>query len=250
MGIALTTCTYAYYACYMTFEAVLFDLDYTLFDSEASEREALSKTLLENQISPTDSTIAQYKVINLSLWKMLEREEIDLEKLRVKRFQSLLEQLHEIKDPQKLADSYTLNLGKCGKFYPEVQHLLESLMGVFKLGLVTNGVSETQRLRLEIHDYAKYFDAIVVSGEFGIPKPNPAIFKEALSLLGLNSSDSVIMVGDSLSSDVKGARISGLTSCWFNPASAVNTSTENVDYVIQSLDQLFEILDVPNLKNL
>ncbi|MBN40151.1 MAG: noncanonical pyrimidine nucleotidase, YjjG family [Acidimicrobiaceae bacterium] len=228
----------------MAIDAVLFDLDYTLFDSEASEREALNMTLLDNGVPPTDKAITLYKAFNKSLWEMLEKEAIDLEYLRVNRFEQLLEALDESKDPKALADTYTTNLGKCGRFYPEVKPLLERLQGKVKLAIVTNGVSETQRLRLEIHDYERYFDAIVVSGEFGIPKPNPAIFNEALNLLGLSEDRNVMMVGDSLSSDMEGARISGLISCWFNPESDRNTADVGVDYTIQSLIELVEILNI------
>ena len=228
----------------MAFDAVLFDLDYTLFDSAASERKALTKTLLENGIPPTDEAITAYKVINKKLWKMLEREIIDLEYLRVNRFEKLLEALDESKDPQSLADSYTTNLGECGEFYPEAKPLLERLQGVVKMAIVTNGVSKTQRLRLEIHDYERFFNAVVVSGEFGTPKPNPAIFSEALRLLGLSKADNVIMVGDSLSSDMEGARISGLTSCWLNPEKGRDTVNADVDYTIQSLSELVEVLSI------
>ena len=236
---------YTYYAYQMIFNAVLFDLDYTLFDSETSERDALNLTLFENGITPTETTIQEYKAINLALWKMLEKEKIDLEYLRVNRFEQLLDKMDERKDAQTLADTYTTNLGRCGGFYSGVKDLLEILNGKILLGIVTNGVSKTQRLRLEIHDFEKYFDAIVVSGEFGSPKPNPAIFNEALRLLGITSSKNVVMVGDSLSSDMEGARNSGLTSCWINQATDVDLSKVAVDYHIQSLDQLFEILGIP-----
>ena len=233
-----------YYLYQMFFDAVLFDLDYTLFDSEASEHEALMKSLEEHGISPSQRTIEDYKAINMSLWKMLEREEIDLDFLRVNRFEQLLEKLDRGNDPQKIADDYTLNLGRSGSFYPGVRDLLEMLSGNILLGIVTNGVSKTQRLRLEIHGYAKYFDAIVVSGEFGSPKPNTSIFNEALRLLGIPASKRVLMVGDSLSSDMEGARNSGLTSCWINQASDVDEAKVGVDYHIQSLDELFEILGI------
>ena len=226
----------------MLFDAVLFDLDYTLFDSEVSEREALVRSLEENGISPAQSTIAEYRAINMSLWKMLEREEIGLDFLRVNRFEQLLKKLDCTKDPRKLADAYTLNLGRCGSFYPGVRDLLQMLSGNVLLGIVTNGVSDTQRLRLEIHGYAQYFDAIVVSGEFGVPKPNPLIFNEALKILGVAASKRVLMVGDSLTSDMEGAKNSGLSSCGINEASDLDKVAIDVDYHIQSLDQLLEIL--------
>ena len=92
----------------MIIDAVLFDLDYTLFDSEASEREALNMTLHDYGVPPTDEVITLYKGINKRLWKMLEEEGIDLEYLRVNRFEQLLEVLEETKNPKSLADSLSL----------------------------------------------------------------------------------------------------------------------------------------------
>ena len=86
----------------MLFDAVLFDLDYTLFDSEASESEALIKSLEESGIPHSQSTLADYKAINTSLWKMLEREKIDLDFLRVNRFEQLLNKLGQVVRPSRL----------------------------------------------------------------------------------------------------------------------------------------------------
>ena len=79
---------------------------------------------------------------------------------------------------------------------------------------------------------------------FGVPKPNPSIFNEALNLLGLSRDENVMMVGDSLSSDMEGARISGLISCWFNPESDRDNTDVDVDYTIQSLSELLDILNI------
>ncbi|MCH1513204.1 MAG: YjjG family noncanonical pyrimidine nucleotidase [Acidimicrobiales bacterium] len=226
----------------MQFEAVLFDLDYTLFDSEASEREALDKTLLASGIEPNEITLEMYRTINHALWKSLEREEIELERLRVKRFEDLAAQLQLVADPLTLADDYTTNLGLCGLFYPEAEPTLQQVGEKVKVGLITNGVSETQRSRLVLHDFEKYFDAIVVSGEFGIAKPNQAIFQEALRLLALKPEDRVLMVGDSLSSDMAGANLSGLSTCWYNPKNTDCPKNIKIDYVIHSLDEVLEIL--------
>jgi len=225
----------------MNFKAILFDLDYTLFDSETSEREALEKTLISSGIDPFETTIRKYQEINHDLWKLLEREDVTLEHLRVKRFEELLLHLGLNMDPLLLADAYTRNLGICGNFYPQARKVLERLGSETKLGLVTNGVSETQRTRLQIHNFSNHFDAIVVSGEFGIPKPNPAIFQETLNLLNLEANEHVLMVGDSLTSDMAGANISGLSSCWFNPMRNDPPVNSDIDYVIHSLDQLLEI---------
>lgn len=226
----------------MRFEAVLFDLDYTLFDSEASEQEALEKTFLASGIEPHEVILRMYRKINHALWKSLEREEITLSRLRVKRFEDLLAQSKLDADPLTLADDYTTNLGFCGHFYPQAKATLQQVGDKTKVGLITNGVSQTQRSRLALHDFEKYFDAIVVSGEFEIAKPNPAIFQEALRLLAIKPGGRVLMVGDSLSSDMAGANLSGLSSCWYNPNNAERPKNIRIDYIINSLDEVLEIL--------
>ena len=222
----------------MQFDAILFDLDHTLFDSASSELEALNKTFSSNGIELLKTTFDLYKSINIDLWKALENEEISLERLRVKRFEDLVSKLELRADPVKLADSYTTNLGLCGHFFPEAETILKDLRNRAKLGLISNGVSETQRTRLQVHDFSKYFDAIVISGELGVAKPNPAIFQEILNLLETNHKDHILMVGDSLSSDMAGAKLSGITACWFNPHRKELPAQSEVDYMVHSLNDL------------
>ena len=225
----------------MQFDAILFDLDHTLFDSASSELEALDKTFRSNGITPLQGILDLYKSINIDLWKALENEQITLERLRVKRFEDLVSQLDLHADPHALADSYTTNLGLCGKFFDEAETVLNDLQRSTKLGLLSNGVSETQRTRLQVHGFNKYFDAIVISGEFGVAKPNPAIFEEILTRLGTNPDDHILMVGDSLSSDMAGAKLSGISACWFNPSRIELPLDAEVDYVAYSLNDLLEI---------
>ena len=120
--------------------------------------------------------------------------------------------------------------------------LLQSLDNRLTLGLVTNGVSQTQRARLENFDIAKYFRTIVISGEFGNPKPSPAMFSEALRVLGHAEKANVIMVGDSLTSDMRGAANFGIDSCWYNPSQALNPTGLPVTHVATSFTEIFQVL--------
>ncbi len=92
---------------------------------------------------------------------------------------------------------------------------LEELHDSYKLGLITNGASCLQREKLTTADLDEYFDAVVVSAEFGVAKPDPSIFKHALSLLG-SDPEQAVMIGDSLTRDVDGAIATGLKGVWIN----------------------------------
>ena len=226
----------------MPYEIALFDLDYTLFDSKRSEAEAIRESLAECSIADSPEMLTTYQLINTDLWESLENGEISLEKLRVHRFELLLERFAINLDAHILADAYTRNLGVFGGLLPGALNLLQSLDNRITLGLVTNGVSQTQRARLENFDIEKYFQTIIISGEFGNPKPSPAIFSEALRVLGHTEKASVIMVGDSLTSDMRGAANFGIDSCWYNPLKALNPTGLPVTHVATSFKEIFQIL--------
>ncbi len=226
----------------MSYEIALFDLDYTLFDSKRSEAEAIRQSLAECSIGEIPEMLPIYQSINKDLWEKLENKEISLEKLRVHRFELLLERFSIDLDAHILADAYSRNLGVFGGLLPGALELLQSLESRLILGLVTNGVSVTQRARLENFDIAKYFQTIVISGEFGNPKPSPAMFSEALRALGHTEKASVIMVGDSLSSDMRGAANFGIDSCWYNPLQARKPAGLPVTHVAASFNEIFQIL--------
>ena len=98
---------------------------------------------------------------------------------------------------------------------PEADGVLEDLARDHRLALVTNGAPDVQREKLAGTTLARHFGAIVVSAELGIAKPDPRIFQHALRAVGADAKDSV-MIGDSLSRDVAGARGAGLRSIWID----------------------------------
>ena len=226
----------------MRYNVVLFDLDYTLFDSAASEHEALKLSFEEFSIPFNEDLKSRYQRINKKLWGDLENNKISLEMLRVQRFKECLDYLGHRLDPIKLADSYTYNLGIHGGLLPGARELLESLKGNVKLALITNGVGITQRARIKKFDLEQYFNAIVISGEFGSSKPNSAIFTESLRLLQHNSKSDVVMVGDSATSDMLGAQNFGIDSCWFNPQRSELPKEIEVNFIAHSFDQVLEFI--------
>ena len=92
---------------------------------------------------------------------------------------------------------------------------LEELRDSYALALITNGASCLQREKLTTAVLDEYFDVVVVSAEFGVAKPDPSIFKHALSLLG-SDPEQAVMIGDSLTRDVNGAIAAGLKGVWVN----------------------------------
>ena len=197
------------------------DLDHTLFDSDASERDAYAAAVGAAGVDDPASIFDVYVEINRGLWRQLEAGSIDLERLRVQRFEELADRAGVDYDAETVADNYSELLGSCGELYTSARPMLERLHGEVTLGLVTNGVSSTQRARLARTEIAHMFEAVIVSGEFGSAKPGRAIFDEMFRMLGEPSRSETLMIGDSLTSDIAGAFAAGIDSCWVQPSSRV-----------------------------
>nr|MDJ0498493.1 HAD-IA family hydrolase [Acidimicrobiia bacterium] len=97
---------------------------------------------------------------------------------------------------------------------------------------------EVVRARIARLGLEPLFDAIVISGEVGVSKPDAAIFELALVALGQPEKPTALMVGDSLSSDITGANNFGIAACWYNPARKTRPNGVNIDHEIASLDEL------------
>jgi putative hydrolase of the HAD superfamily len=127
--------------------------------------------------------------------------------------------------------------------YEETYEVLDSLRGRYKLLLLTNGSPDLQQEKLDREPKLPgYFDHIMISGNYGYGKPNPQLFAEALKLLGISPQEA-IMVGDKLTTDVKGANASGIPSVWINRRNMVNDSDIEPSYEIRSLRELQGIID-------
>lgn len=199
------------------YPTVLLDLDHTLFDSDASEREAFDRTLRAEGVADPDAHLATYVAINTALWSGVERGELTATDVRTRRFERFVAATAIDADAHRMADAFAAGLGACGDLYPGARSVLEELATVARLALVTNGLGEVQRARVERLGLAHYFDAVVISAEVGAAKPDPSFFAIAFDRLGHPARPDVLMVGDSLTADVRGGAEAGLTTCWYNP---------------------------------
>ena len=150
-----------------------------------------------------------------------------------------------VDDPEfglELAERFPKERKKLPFVYEETFKILDALKGKYKLLLLTNGSPDLQNTKLEITpELVPYFDQIVISGAFGRGKPDPAIFRHALSLLSLNEEEA-IMVGDNLMTDILGANRAGIKSVWINRHDKERNEVIPT-YEIKHLEELFSILD-------
>lgn len=197
----------------MKYDWIFFDADGTLFDYEFAEISALKSSFENFGIEFNDTILKQYKIANSKLWKLFETGDINTQLLRVKRFDDLFTKLNLNIDPQMISDFYLLQLSKQTKLLDGSEELLQKLYGKVKMLLVTNGLKEVQRPRFSASSIIKYFEDIVVSDEIGVAKPQKEYFDYAFNLAGNPPKEKVLMVGDSLSSDIKGGNDYGIDTC-------------------------------------
>jgi 2-haloacid dehalogenase len=227
----------------MKYEIIMFDADETLFDFKKSESVAFRDTMLEFDIEyDEDHHFKVYKEINTAIWKELEEGLITQKKLKVERFIRLSNSLNAGFDGVEFANSYTNHLANASFLYEDSIALVESLNKDYRLTIITNGLKNVQENRIRKSSIAKYFEDIVISEEVEVAKPDPRIFELALKNLKHLDKKKVLIVGDSLTSDIQGGINSGIDTCWFNPNKIKNKTEIKQTYEISNLMELKAIL--------
>lgn len=217
---------------------VLFDLDDTLFDFHKAEKIALTKTLVHFGIDPTEETLALYSTINAAHWKRLELGEISREEVKVGRYRELFETIGVECDPVKATAYYESMLAIGHYFMPGAPELLEELYGKYRLYIVSNGTAKVQEGRIGSSGIAKYMDGIFISQILGANKPDKQFFDICFAEIPDFSLSETVIIGDSLSSDIKGGINAGITTVWFNPKRIENDSDIKPDYTIKELSEV------------
>lgn len=224
----------------MSYSTILLDLDHTLFDSDTSEAAALEAALQVAGLRSSAEHTKTYQDINLALWAAVERGELIPQQVRNLRFERLVAKLHLDADYLQLADVFVAALAANGDLYAGAREVIEQLSERATLAMVTNGLGEVQHSRIERLEIGRYFDAVVVSADVGASKPGRQIFDIVFSELGNPERSSALMVGDSLSSDIRGGTDYGIATCWYNPRAKVAGPSDDITYEIRDLSELLQ----------
>ena len=228
----------------MKYEVIIFDADETLFDFKKSEREAFKNTMLEFNIEYDENYhLKVYSDVNTAIWKEFEEGLITQKKLKIERFKRLSDKLNIKFDEALFAKSYMKHLSHASFLYDDSIELLESLHKNHRLIIITNGLKDVQDGRIRKSIVAKYFEDIVVSEEVNVSKPDPKIFELSLNNINYMDKSKVLMVGDSLTSDIKGGINFDIDTCWFNPNKIINKTEIKPTYEISSLMDLKDIVE-------
>ncbi|RME45669.1 MAG: noncanonical pyrimidine nucleotidase, YjjG family [Chloroflexi bacterium] len=221
---------------------LLFDADGTVFDFDKAEATALARTLAEFGVEATEQRLQQYREVNREIWRAFEAGELGAENLSVIRFERYLDLLAMRGKAQDFSDRYLEHLAGCTDLVEGAEEVVRALSREYRLLLITNGLKAVQRPRFEQSRICDCFEDIVISEEVGVAKPDGRIFDVAFARMGYPRKEEVLIVGDSLSSDMRGGCAYGIDTCWFNPTGQARPDDLNIRYEILRLPELLDIL--------
>lgn len=222
---------------------ILLDLDDTIFDFKACERQALSCALDFFHLSYTDDDLADYSRINDGMWKMLERGEIKREDLKTRRFSLFLSRYADPPSAEDFAEKYMQMLSRTSTLEPHAREVLSALSSKYAVYAVTNGYEFTQRGRIASAEIGGYFRNIFISQEVGAVKPKKEFFDYCVAHIPDFHLAETVLIGDSLTSDIAGGNAYGLFTIRYNPSGKKDESTVIPDREVSSLTELIPLLE-------
>ena len=224
--------------------AILWDVDGTLLDFHAAEKNAIRACFAELGLGEcTDEQIARYSVINKKYWKRMEDGEITKQEVLNGRFAEFFASEGVNGDVEAFNMLYQIRLGDTIVFIDEADRLLADLRGRVKQYAVTNGTKRAQDRKLRLSGLDRLFEGIFISDEIGAEKPSREFFDHVFAHIEPFEKDEILIVGDSLSSDIRGGNVAGIRTCWYNPQELPAPTDLRVDYQIKQLGEIYRILD-------
>lgn len=224
-----------------SYTTLLLDLDGTLFDFGSTERIALKKLLNHIRLELDEENKEIYHRVNMLCWQDYENGIITMERLKTRRFEEFLKELGLQLDAQELSDLFIEYLSKEGILIDGALDLIKKLKERYKLVIVTNGIASVQRGRLDVSNTTSYFDAIVISEEIGYQKPDVRFFEKALEKANAKKEECLI-IGDGLSSDIKGGRDSEIDTLYLHLDTPCLDTSEMYTYEAGSYAEVLSLL--------
>lgn len=226
-------------------KVILWDIDGTLLNFEKAEKYALKKCFSLFDIGEcTDDMVSRYSAINKKYWELLETGKITKAEVMIGRFRDFFELENiSINAINSINEKYRLMLSDKIYFNDNGYELVKKLKNKYKQYAVTNGTLDVQSIKLEKSGLVKLFDDIFISDKIGAEKPSQGFFNYVLDNIGRCGKNEILIIGDSLTSDIQGGNNSGILCCWYNPAGCINDKNLRIDYEIQNLWQINDILE-------
>ena len=222
----------------MKYDWILFDADETLFHFDAFK--GMQLMFSRKGVDFTQADYNQYQEVNKPLWVAYQNGKIDAHELKHSRFLQWAEKLGTT--TMELNSAFLSAMADICTLLPGARDLIDSLSKRAKLGIITNGFEELQDVRLEKTGLKKFFEQVIISEQVGVAKPDKKIFDYALGKMNYPCKSRVLMVGDTLQSDIVGGINFGIETCWLNRHNVEKEEGLEPTYIVSSLVELKKIL--------
>ena len=226
-------------------KTILWDFDNTLLNFDVAEKAAIHSTFEKMNIGVcTDQMLKRYGKINKEYWHKIEDNTIDKQTALVKRYEDFfIEYSIDPKLAKEFNDIYEIALGDTIVYIDNSFELVKSLKDKYKQYIVSNGAKKVQTLRMQKSGFDKIVDDTFISDIIGAEKPSIEFFNHVFDKIKISDREEVLIVGDSLTSDIKGGNNAGILTCWYNPKKKGIPGGYRVDYNIQNLNNITNILN-------
>lgn len=226
-------------------KVILWDIDGTLLNFAEAEKAAIRTCFGMFGLGEcTDEMLADYSEINRNYWKRLERGEISKKEVLEGRFREFFAKYNlDVSAAEKFNTQYQVSLGDTVVFYPNGLEVVQALKGKIPQYAVTNGTKIAQDKKLKNSDLIHILDGVFISEVVGVEKPGVGFFDKVFEIIGEYDKSEVMIIGDSLTSDIQGGNNVGIVTCWFNPGGKKEETDLRIDYEIQDLGEILKIVE-------
>lgn len=219
-------------------------MDGTLLNFEAAEKAAIRALFQEFGFGVcTDEMLKRYSQINKIYWERLERKEVTRQEVLEGRFLDFFaEEGLDVSAAPEFNECYQTSLGDTIVFYDDSYEIVKSLRGKVKQYVVSNGTITAQTKKLRVSGLGELMDGIFLSEQLGVEKPDVHFFEQVFAQTGLTAKTQIMIVGDSLSSDILGGNNAGIITCWYNPEHKQSKNSVRIDYEITDLHEIYNLI--------
>ncbi len=223
-------------------KAVLIDIDNTLLDFHKCSDEAMCLAAEEYGIVFPENYFEIFTEINNSLWDKIEKGELDRQGLFKIRWKLIFEAMGIDADGIAFEETFRSNIKSCAIPVDGAMEILKYLSEKYYVGVASNSEFAQQEKRLRKAGMFPFIKSIFTSEEIGFAKPSEGFFAYCKNELPQFEKEEIILIGDSITADVEGAKNFGFKTCWFNFAKVPDAECEKADFIVNELAEIKNFL--------